>query len=129
MQTLRKQERLRSKKQIERLFRQGNTFRIFPFKIIWLESETRTNYPAQVLIGVSKKHLRRAVARNKLKRKIREAYRKNKQFYYDYLNETGKKVIIAIIHNGKDITRYNETEQKIIASFNRLIEEHEKTIG
>lgn len=129
MQTFKKQERLRSKKLIEQLFKQGNSFNIYPFKIIWIEADIKTNCSAQVLIGVSKKNLRRAVDRNKLKRRIRESYRKNKQLFYDYLQSKNVKLVLGIIHNGKDISKYKEIEQKIITVFNRLIEEHEKTTG
>lgn len=129
MQTFKKPERLRSKKLIERLFKQGHSFNAFPFKVIWLETSTRSPFPAQLLVGVSKKNMRRAIDRNKIKRRIREAYRKNKDLYYDYLNNTGKQCIFGILHSGKEMTRFKDIEQKIITVLSRLIEEHEKNIG
>lgn len=128
MQTFKKTERLRSKKLIERLFNQGNTIKNHPIKIVWLESEVRSPFPAQVLISVSKRTIKRAVDRNKTKRRIKEAYRHHKNVLYDYLNEADKHMIFAVIYTGRELLKYTDIERKIIDSLKRLIEDNEKTI-
>lgn len=128
MQTFKKPERLRSKKLIDRLFDQGRVFKIYPFKVIWLDIKTESPFPVQVLMSVSKRNLRRAVDRNKIKRRIREAYRKHKNLINDYLLSKDKQCIIGFLHSGKEMTKYKDLEQKIIVILERLIEEHEKTI-
>lgn len=129
MQTFKKPERLRSKKLIDKLFSRGNSFFSYPFKIVWLETEFRGDFPVQVLIGISRKNKRLAVDRNKIKRLIREAYRKNKMPYYEYLRSKQKKVVLGLIYVGKETSKYAIIEQKIIEVLERLTEEHEKTIG
>lgn len=125
IQTFKKPERLRSKKLIDRLFNQGSTYFSYPFKILWIYTDSNSKYPVQVLIGSSRRTLRRAVDRNKMKRRIREAYRKNKNILFDSLNRTNRHCALAIIHTGKEITKYKETERKIIAVLERLIEDNE----
>mgnify|MGYP006277625169 CR=1 FL=1 len=129
MQTFKKPERLRSKKLIDKLFSRGNSFFIYPFKIIWMEIEFKSNSPVQVLIGISRKNKRLAVDRNKIKRLIREAYRKNKLPYHEYLCSKQKKVVLGLIYVGKETSKYAIIEQRIIEVLERLTEEHEKTIG
>ncbi|MCF8233473.1 MAG: ribonuclease P protein component [Bacteroidales bacterium] len=129
MQTFKKPERLRSKKLIDKLFSRGNSFFIYPFKVLWMEAEFKGDSPVQVLIGISRKNKRLAVDRNKIKRLIREAYRKNKLPYHEYLRSKQKKVALGLIYVGKETSKYAIIEQKIIEVFERLTEEHEKTIG
>jgi len=126
MLTFNKTERLRSKKIIERLFNQGDTFINYPFKIVWLKTSLKGPFPAQVLISVSKKGFKRAVDRNKIKRRIREAYRKNKHILYGHLGKTSNSCALAIIFIGKEIYKYNDIERKIIDSLTRFIEHNEK---
>lgn len=128
MQTFKKTERLRSKKLIERLFNQGNTIKNYPFKIVWLENDIRAPFPAQVLVSVSRRTFKRAVDRNKIKRRIKEAYRHHKNALYEYLNEADKHLIFAIVYTGRELLKYNDIERKIIDSLKRLIEDNEKTI-
>ena len=51
---------------------------------------------ATATVTVSKRNFKRAVDRNKLKRRMREAYRRNKQMLIDTLNEKNKKIMTMI---------------------------------
>ena len=126
MQTLQKTERLRSRKTIERLFSHGQTLNNHPIRLFWLETQFNSPFPAKVLISVSKKGFKRAVDRNYVKRRIREAYRKNKHILYNYLDENQVSCAFGIIFTGKEIINYKDIEQKIIDSLERFIKEHEK---
>ncbi|MCD4746892.1 MAG: ribonuclease P protein component [Bacteroidales bacterium] len=128
MQTFKKEERLSNHKTIEKLFSQGNSFFLHPFKVIWLDIEVKNKYPAQILISVSKKNFRKAVDRNLIKRRIREAYRKNKSQLYEFLEHNNIFCVFAFLYVGKDIIKYKEIEQKIILILQRLVKEHEKLI-
>lgn len=128
MQTFKKEERLCSKKTINILLKQGTSFNIPPFKVIWLKideleqiKDFKNKYPAQVLISVSKRNFHKAVDRNKIKRLIREAYRKNKTLLYKSLNEKNKKCAFMILYIENDIMPYNEIESKILLVLQRLI--------
>ena len=129
MFTFKKEERLCKKTTIDNLFDNGQSFFIYPCKVIWLESTEDMKYPAQVLINVPKRNFKKAVDRNYIKRIIREAYRKNKKLLYEALELKQKKLNFAIIYSAKEIIDYHELEQKIILMLNRLIQEHEATIN
>lgn len=75
LHTFSKVERLTSKKQIDELFENGSSFFCHPFKVVFLVEPTVVQVPDQVLISVPKKIWKRAVDRNLIKRRIREAYR------------------------------------------------------
>ncbi|MCS7078157.1 MAG: ribonuclease P protein component [Bacteroidia bacterium] len=73
-------ERIRLKKDIERLYQKGNSIFVYPLKVRYVTVEAEEDSPiaAQVLITVSKKNFKKAVHRNRIKRLIREGYRLNK---------------------------------------------------
>jgi len=124
--TFTKLEKLTSKKTIESLFDLGTSFAIAPLRVIWLKKELKTPYPAQVLIVVPKKNVARAVDRNLIKRRLREAYRKNKELLYDFLSKDGKQYALAIVFTGTAPVSYEELEGKIILSLQRLVKENEE---
>lgn len=76
------EERLKSKKAIARLFERGRSGLVYPVRYVFLPEEAatkeRAEAPGQLLVSVSKRHHKRAVVRNCLKRRLREAYRNNK---------------------------------------------------
>ena len=73
---LSREERLKSLKAIEALFSGTNpSATAFPLKVIWRKNSERTS---RLLVSVSKRHHKRAVARNRIKRQVREAYRLHK---------------------------------------------------
>ena len=123
--TFTKKERLNSKKQIDQLFTEGKTFFSYPFKVFYLFQESEKEFPVQLLISVSKKNFKKAVDRNKLKRLVREGYRRNKLLFYDYLNEHNKRALLSLVYVGETILPPKEIEQKLILILQRLIEQDE----
>lgn len=80
----RKAERLCSHKALAELFAQGEAFLVYPIRCVYRRVEF-DGEPMRVLISAPKKNHRRAVHRNLLKRRIREAYRLNRQILKDAL--------------------------------------------
>jgi ribonuclease P protein component len=103
-QTFGKEERLCSKALIDDLFAHGQSFFIYPFKLIFFISETEPSalqsFPAQVLFSVPKRRFKLAVDRNKLKRLLREGYRKEKHHLYQTLNNENRQMNLAFIYTG-----------------------------
>ncbi|MBO4755708.1 MAG: ribonuclease P protein component [Bacteroidales bacterium] len=75
-ETLSKSERLCGKKAVEALFGQGKggVKGCLRFRYVQREDEG----PSRILVSVPKRSFKRAVKRNLLKRRIREAYRRQK---------------------------------------------------
>lgn len=110
-----KDERLHSKKLIKELFDKGSSFFIYPLKVFYLkQKEAETN---QVLISVSKKKVKKAVNRNFVKRRVKEAYRLNKS-----LIEPGdaNKKLIGIIYVSSDLMDFNQVQPIIRKILSKL---------
>ncbi len=116
--TLKKEERLCSKKTMERLFSEGNSFLVYPFKVIYTNIDFPGNYPAKAAFAVSKRLHKKAVDRNLIKRRAREAYRLNKNLLLAG-GETTKKAIV-FIYVGKEILPYSPMEKAMIRILNRI---------
>lgn len=128
-QKLPKTERLSSKKYIQELFSKGKAFTYFPYKVICLPLSTeqarevagipqgreKTPPVAQVLFSCSKRNFKKAVDRNAVKRRMREAYRLHK-----HLLPADGHFLIAYIYIAREIFPYPFLEEKLKASFKRL---------
>ncbi len=112
--TFQKEERLKSKKIIGRLFnKEGKSFAIYPLRVIWLETPLASSYPIQFGLVVPKRQFKKAVHRNEIKRKIRESYRLHKHLMYEHLQAKGKQCAMMIVYTGKEAMPYEELEQKM----------------
>lgn len=128
-QTFRKDERLRKKILIAKLFQEGSSFFIYPFRVTWLQTDVPADYPVQVLVSVPKNFVRKAVNRNKIKRRMREAYRKNKFVLYDFLGQNQGSLVLAITYTSKEILAYEVLQEKIIVLLQRLMIAYAKSAG
>ena len=98
--TFPKKEHLSSLLVIDKLFAGGSkSLAVFPLR--------------SVLISVSKKRFKRAVKRNRVKRQIREAYRKNKSLLTDALEAKGKKLAVAFIWLDDELHASPEVDEKV----------------
>ncbi len=121
MYSFKKEERLCNVKLIEKLFTDGSSFLVYPFRIIWLSEVANSVHPVQVLISVPKKRFKRAVDRNLLKRRIRELYRIHKsEFLFPFLDEHSAGLILGITYIGNEIGEYAFLEKKFKDALLRL---------
>ena len=99
-----KYERLKSRKDIETLFRTGKAFFISPLKIIYLELPSQSGMPP-IQFGVSapKRNFKRAVDRNLIKRRIRAIYRTTKSGWLKQPEGNSIRLQLWILYNGKQI--------------------------
>jgi ribonuclease P protein component len=124
--SFKKEERLCNKRLIERLYSNGSSFHLYPFRVTFLLSK-EILVPAQVLIAVPKRRFKRAVDRNLLKRRIREGYRINKQLLlYEFLDQQQAKVLFSIQYIGKEIHDYRFIELKLRETLLKLQNEYTK---
>lgn len=121
MHSFKKEERLCNIKLIEKLYHDGSSFLVYPFRIVWLPEDINSDLPVQVLISVPKKKFKRALDRNLIKRRIREIYRLHKsEDLYPFLNEHSVKLLIGINYIGNEIADYAFMEKKFLAALLRL---------
>lgn len=136
--TFKKSERLTNKKTFDQLFSSGKSIIVSPFRLVWMES-TMPLTPlsllpspkgeglgvrrgeAQLGISVPKKSFARAVDRNTLKRRIREAYRKNKRLLYEVLQKKNLTIALMVIYIAKEELPYSEIEKKMVVSLQKMI--------
>lgn len=127
--SFRKDEILRKKKLIDRLFAEGSSFYIYPFKVFYLPVTLDTESPAQILISVGKRSFKHAVDRNRIRRQIREAYRLQKQMLIDHLVKREKTCILAVIYTAHVHIPSSDHEIKIKAVLKRLITEFDRKLN
>jgi ribonuclease P protein component len=121
MYTFTKEERLCNKRLIDELFHNGSSFLCYPFKASWLLVTEPQQVPAQIVFSVSKKRYKRAVDRNLIKRRMREAYRLSKQQQlYDLLTNANRRIILSVGYIGKEIAPYELIEKKMLKLLTQL---------
>jgi ribonuclease P protein component len=110
--TLGKNERLKSRKQIEFLFQQGQRFAAPPFRVFYVikkkELKESDAPPLQFGVGASTRFFKKAVDRNRIKRLGREAWRLQKQELLQLLEEQNKQLDVFFIYTGKGLPEYTE---------------------
>lgn len=140
-QTLTRAERLRSLKVIRRLFEEGRSGFVYPFRYLWLAAEDEgateiveastteiveasatevVSGGVEVLFSVPKRFLKRANKRNLVRRRAKEAYRLGKG---EIVAAAGKrKVRIALVYSTKKIHEYrtiNNAIERILGEISR----------
>lgn len=122
MNTLCKAERLNSKIVIEKMFTGGasHSFSVFPLRAVYMSVDKGVS--VSILISVPKKRFKHAVDRNRVKRQIREAYRKNKAELELLLETKGRKLAIAFIYLSDELIPSVELEEKVKVLLARIAE-------
>ena len=120
-----KGEKLCGVRAISELFSEGRPLNLPPLRIIYRVTPADPSLEAvRVLISVPKRYFRKAVDRNLIKRRIREAYRQNKTVLISSLSGSGKRCDLAIIWNDTVIQPYALTEKcvkEMIGKLSRLM--------
>lgn len=122
--TLKREERIKSKKTIDYLFSGGaKSFSIYPIRIVYKEQPSPDYEQTSILVSVSKRRFKHAVDRNKVKRLLKESYRLNKVNLLNKLAEKNKHLAIAFIYLSTDIYSYEEVESRMIKLLTYVCEE------
>jgi ribonuclease P protein component len=127
MPTFSRHERLKSHTLIGRLFREGNSYIAYPLRVVWLpiaETDSALDFfeenRAQLAISVPKRVFKTAVARNRLKRQTREAFRLHKDELYKKLAVADRHIVLMLVLVAKEAVPYSEIEagiRKMIKKF------------
>lgn len=121
--TLGKNERLKSRKAIEELFKNGKRFTVSPFRVFFAINKSND---LQIGCGASTRNFKKAVDRNKVKRLTREAWRLQKNPLQVLLKEKGLGLNLFLIYTEKELPEYAfiySQVEKVIKKLSRIIYE------
>lgn len=119
---LKKYERLKSKQELAEVFKKGAALYAEGLKIIYLQRSVDKKH-TQIGISVPKKFIRKAVERNLIKRRIRNAYRINKHL----LENLGKNYLIFFIWTKKEPALFSKIEGSIKKNINFISQKKDHT--
>ncbi len=122
-----KVEKLKRDKIIEQLFKSGSTVKAFPLILVYSKVPLLENVAIQAGFSVPKRNFKLAVHRNRLKRLMRESYRKNKTQF-----KVGEETYaFMFIYVGKEMLGQEEVNRlfgKVIVKFNGKIRNNEDNV-
>lgn len=117
-----KSEKLCSDKLIERLFSQGNReIGTFPVRLVYLPVSTEELTGINVMVSVSKRHFKRAVKRNRVKRQLREYYRLNSCIIKEKLAAKKSGLLMALIFTDSKLWPSDKLGKRLDSVFQKLV--------
>lgn len=119
----RKKDKLKSKKLIEQLFTEGKAITAYPLRLVYIKTEFDDNSTIKTGVSVSKRLHKTAVARNRIKRLLREAYRLNKPLYF---NNSSASYAFMILYLSKDGTTFDTVNSSTKRLFQKFIDKTSK---
>lgn len=132
-----KKDRLKSRKQIEQLFKEGRKISVFPFLVHFQAGVPTNGHPGkvsrdapgrlrqmppsiQIGVGVSGKFFKRAVDRNRIKRLIREAYRLQKQDLCDSVKANNRRLNLFFIYTARELPDYQLVYDRMAVALQKI---------
>src|SRR5450631_681713 len=117
--SLGKDDRLKSRKQIESLFKSGKKISLFPFRLLYSIETVQGKIKAG--FTVSSKNFPRAVDRNRIKRLSREAYRVQNTTLKARLTFNRQVIYLFFISTGREILSYEEISLSVKQILDKLV--------
>ena len=117
--TLGKSERLKSRKQIDEIFKSGKKITLFPFRLLYQTTQEKGEVRAG--FTVSSKNFARAVDRNRIKRLSREAYRLQKKEIESVVLKNDYSLQLFFIYTGRDIPGFEEVSTSLKKLLDKLV--------
>ncbi|MCR5014021.1 MAG: ribonuclease P protein component [Bacteroidales bacterium] len=129
MENFPKYERICKNNDIQSLFEKGTGFSSYPYRVVYLFRPVGDKpVTCRLLLSVSKKRFHHAVDRNRVKRLIRESWRKNKSQLYETCTKNTISVDVALVYTATVIHSYEEMYKKTAKAVNELVRRYEKEI-
>ena len=112
-----KSEKLKSKKLIDLLFSEGKNIKSYPLKLVYIPVDNSENPELKTGVSVPKKLVKTAVKRNRIKRLMREVFRKNKYLVTKDLSTSYAFMFIHISREEPDYEKLEKSMIKILENF------------
>lgn len=116
-----KNYKLCSKTTIQSLFDSGTSIKSYPFVAIFKEIEFDTDIPFKVVFSAPKRTFRKAVQRNAIKRKSKEAFRLNKNTLESYLKKNNTQIALFLVYSTSEEFDHLILQKKINKLFDKII--------
>lgn len=120
-----KKDKLKSKKLIDQLFTEGKAVTAYPLRLVYLKTEFEDGSQLKTGVSVSKRLHKTAVARNRIKRLLRETYRLNKPVYF---NNSSASYAFMILYLSKDGTTFDKLNHSMKLLFKKFLAQNEPLI-
>lgn len=122
--TLSKEERICSKKLINELFTgNGRSMTAFPLRVVFMKRTIVDDQPrAAMLVSVPKRYFKHAVDRNRVKRQVREAFRRHKSMITQNLTDDHESVAMAFAWLTNEKYPSSEVENRMVRLLTRISE-------
>lgn len=121
--TFHKREKLKSEKLISKLFEVGHSVAAYPLRIVYLPTTFEEGVLIKAGVSVSKRHFKKAVDRNRIKRLMREAYRLQKPMLF---NNFSSSYALMILYIGKEETDFEMVTLKMSQVFTKFLQKISK---
>lgn len=118
-----KEYKLCSQKLIQTIFDQKQSIKTYPFVILYSILPVKIDALFQITVSVPKRNFKKAHDRNRIKRLMREAIRKNKLILEPFLTENQKHVALFMIYTAREEIMYDVLFKKTAILFTQLIKE------
>ncbi len=120
---LSKSERIKTRREVKLLFEgKINSIDSFPLKVLyrWEELAEGEKPVAKIMVSVPHKRIKRAVKRNLIKRRTREAYRINKEIITGKINERNQKLLIVFVYVSSSVKDFDTIKKAVITALNKI---------
>lgn len=122
--TFRKQERLTGRDAMSALMKHGSALNDRPFRLVGCLRAADEPIAARVAFAIPKRHIKSAVERNLVRRRMREAYRLEKERWYRSLHAAGVRCEWLFIYQSSQILAYSDVRQRLCGLADRWLSEH-----
>ncbi|MBP7180061.1 MAG: ribonuclease P protein component [Dysgonomonadaceae bacterium] len=117
---MRKGQRISGVKRMEHLFAHGKSFISYPLRVVYVVRSSRDDYPISVMVSVPKKKLKSAVARNRMKRLVREAFRQNSHLLDIATFPHEQSLDIAFVYLKDELCDYATIQKAVLKALSEI---------
>jgi ribonuclease P protein component len=125
--TLCKEERLCGERVISNLFDRGHSFFLPPYKVFWIKASETNSFPSRFAVSVPKRRFKRAVKRNLLKRRTREAFRINKHILNGVITG-GVQIHLMVIYSSDRLLPHAELDESMKRILLRIARQYVESV-